>query len=162
MFPITLSYIHMPHSGGTKEYSQVLISRADGKTCLVQRWGKAGVYGETKEMVALTGQFQRQFDAKAREKQGRGYRSVETVLGMKVSNRRDLDALRFDHGLPTLNVWAAGLKTADARVFFAELLDVAQDTQSSVTDRFSRPDRSAPRVPRDNQVTVSNELYGAF
>lgn len=162
MFPVTVSHIHMPHSAGTKEYSQLLIERSDGRACLIQRWGKVGAYGETKELINEGHSFRREFDAKSREKNARGYKAKDTMLGVRLDTQDGLENLRFRSGLPSVSAWAAGLKTGDAKKFFVELFDAAQGHQSSMTDQSPWSEIMAPVEPPDTSVTTSNELYGAF
>lgn len=46
VYPMTIYTESMDHKGGTKSYHFMIIANAQGKSVLVNRWGKTGAFGQ--------------------------------------------------------------------------------------------------------------------
>jgi predicted DNA-binding WGR domain protein len=73
-FPITVVKQTLEHRTHEKDYHQVLIRRPDGRSLLVQRWGRRGSFGQMQVLAlpdALSSDLA--YREKLREKESRGY-----------------------------------------------------------------------------------------
>lgn len=79
VYPISVHTVSMDHKGGTKSYHLVRLVTNDGKSVVVNRWGKKGVFGDIKVHHFRSGEERvgvNAFDKKYREKTSNGYETV--------------------------------------------------------------------------------------
>lgn len=80
-YPVIVQKLSLKHRLGSKEYHIVLIANANGGL-IVNRWGKTGTWGQMQTDFHLSDAAKSAFEAKRREKEGRGYHEerITTVV----------------------------------------------------------------------------------
>ncbi|SER29342.1 WGR domain-containing protein, predicted DNA-binding domain in MolR [Faunimonas pinastri] len=92
MFPVIVSRVSLRHRQGTKDYHLLRLTAADGTSVVVNRWGKAEAWGQTKvDRYANSLDAERNYNSKLRQKENGGYERELTKLNTTVV---DLDALK--------------------------------------------------------------------
>lgn len=74
VYPISIEEISLHHKGGTKAYHLIILASENGKSVVVYRYGKIGVFGQMiieRYDTVLAGE--NAFHKKLREKQNGGY-----------------------------------------------------------------------------------------
>ncbi len=75
----TITKLTLEHRSGTKEYHLLLIENSLAqKSVLVNRWGKAGAWGQMKTERGTAYDMAQSYRTKLNEKEGRGYRVVSS------------------------------------------------------------------------------------
>jgi predicted DNA-binding WGR domain protein len=71
---LKVSHRYLKHPGGTKDYDLLMIvNKETHRAILVQRWGKVGMFGQSKKSTGPEEQIRREFWSVLKQREKRGY-----------------------------------------------------------------------------------------
>ncbi|QNH71691.1 hypothetical protein V1VFAS_096 [Rhizobium phage V1VFA-S] len=172
VYPIKVHSISLDHRGGTKSYHLMMIQAANGNSVVVYRWGKTGVFGETKiETYDSPVKAQKGWDKKEREKTNNGYSQTGPVVEKTANDASELmaaigrnmfaklGASNVKHLDPSFDT--SGMREADDPQYDEETgrkLDTARKMDlAALLEEQKRKEEA--EIAANYEV---NELYGRF
>lgn len=170
-YPINLLRYSLEHKGGTKAYHIYLLINSEGKSVLVTRWGKVGVFGDI-QVKHYDGRLKGRnaAETKLRAKRSGGYREVElreetyrsfsellAGLGALASK---MGAAPFEHLDPSANTLGMR-READPPRLDEDLRLTGKDRRSADISKDIEAQRNAEEE-KARAVLQANPLFGMF
>lgn len=161
---IFIRKVSMRHRSGTKEYHLLLVKNsANGRGILVNRWGKAGAWGQMKTEKNTEANSANSFTSKVNEKEARGYNiyadkieeaanveEAKSIIGMTYWPQ--LGAANLEHVFPGVDTY--GVREAKPAAW--------KETQDGKWERDDKPEHSMPSKEDEVAEAKTNPNWGLF
>lgn len=161
---ISIRKVSLRHRSGTKEYHLLLIQNGHtGTGVLVNRWGKAGAWGQMKTEKGSTNDCAKNYSAKLHEKESRGY----NIYSDKHENFSDAESAK---GFIGVTYWPQIGPDNLLHVFPG--IDVSgvrevkpanwKETKDGKWERDDKPEHSMPSKEDEIAEAKANPNWGLF
>lgn len=160
VYPIKIDTLTMKHRGGTKAYHLCKITRADGKSILIKRWGKVDEWGQTQVLRGYDDTLASHWREKDAEKSRRGYQPGSTKQRFcEAESQLIVDLGKYWDSLAEAHRQFLTDLSDDE---LAKELEPSSEFEKSPDGVYRKPAPTKPAEPTAAETYAKNPRFGVF